>query len=107
MAPASPETLEYMSRYTAGFSGNPPLAQKWSSLGEYLACFDGKCAVNVACLVPNGNVRMEVIGSETRPPTSSELAAMRRIVRQAMEEGAVAFRADSTTSPAATRKPRN
>src|SRR5262249_54447740 len=69
MAPASPATLEYMRRYTAGFSGNPDLAQRWSSLAEYLACFDRLTAVNVACLVPNGNVRMEVMGLANRPPT--------------------------------------
>src|SRR5207302_1224843 len=89
MAPASPGTLDYMSRYTAGFSGNPPLAQSWSSVAEYLACFDRKCAVNVACLIPNGNVRMEVIGLDTRQPAAAELEQMGRLVRQAMEEGAV------------------
>src|SRR6266567_2267788 len=32
MAPASPATLEYMCRYTAGFSGIPDLEQRWSSV---------------------------------------------------------------------------
>jgi N-acyl-D-amino-acid deacylase len=99
MAPASPATLDHMRRYTAGFSGNPPLdshpeggakgAYGWSTLAEYLACFDRRCAVNVACLVPNGNVRMEVLGLETRPPTAEELRAMGRLVRDGMEQGAV------------------
>src|SRR5438128_141675 len=69
MAPASPATLAYMRRYTAGFSGNPELRERWSSMAEYLACFDRRCALNVACLIPNGNVRMEVIGLATRLPT--------------------------------------
>jgi N-acyl-D-amino-acid deacylase len=89
MAPASPATLDYMRRYTAGFSGNPPLEHTWSSMAEYLALFDRRCAVNVACLVPNGNVRMEVMGLETRPPTADELRRMGRLVREAMEQGAV------------------
>jgi N-acyl-D-amino-acid deacylase len=89
MAPASPSTLAHMRRYTAGFSGTPTLPDRWSSMAEYLACFERRTAVNVACLVPNGNVRLEVMGLETRPPTADELARMRRIVRQAMEEGAV------------------
>ncbi len=89
MAPASPATLAYMRRYTAGFSGNPDLSERWSSMAEYLACFERRTAVNVACLVPNGNVRMEVMGLETRPPTPDELGRMRRLVRRAMEEGAV------------------
>ena len=42
-----------------------------------------------ACLVPNGNLRMEVFGLETRPPTGDELRRMGRMVREAMEQGAV------------------
>src|SRR5262249_25585769 len=71
LAPASPRVLEYMCRYTAGFSGGAewlrrPVAERpsWSSMDEYLSCFDRRTAVNVACLVPNGNVRMEVMGLE-------------------------------------------
>jgi N-acyl-D-amino-acid deacylase len=89
MAPASPATLAYMRRYTAGFSGRFEVPHRWSSVAEYLACFDGRTAVNVACLVPNGNVRMEVMGLDTRPPRPDELQRMRGLVRRAMEEGAV------------------
>jgi N-acyl-D-amino-acid deacylase len=39
--------------------------------------------------VPNGNVRMEAMGLETREPTKDELTAMQRLVREAMEQGAV------------------
>ena len=85
MAPASPATLAYMRRYTAGFSGRFEVAEPWSTMAEYLARFDRRAAVNVACLIPNGNVRMDVMGLETRPPTRDELQQMRRIIRQAME----------------------
>src|SRR6478672_10237296 len=73
MAPGSPATVAYMRRYTAGFSGVHELPQKWTSMADYLALFDGRCALNVACLIPNGNLRMEVFGLETRPPTADEL----------------------------------
>jgi len=89
MAPASPATLAYMRRYTAGFSGTPELPQQWSSVAEYLALFDRRCALNVAYLIPNGNVRMEVMGLATRPPTADELRQMARQVREGMEQGAV------------------
>ena len=40
-APASPATLDYMRRYTAGFNGNPPgLSYDWRTVDEYLARFD-------------------------------------------------------------------
>ncbi len=89
MAPASPATLDYMRRYTAGFSGNPDLPDRWSSVAEYLACFERRCALNVAYLIPNGNVRMEVMGLAMRPPTPDELRQMGRLVREGMEQGAV------------------
>jgi N-acyl-D-amino-acid deacylase len=94
MAPASAQTLAYMCRYTAGFSGGRDWlaghgGPAWSSMAEYLACFDGRCAVNVACLVPNGNVRHEVLGLDTRPPTPRELDRMAALVAEAMEQGAI------------------
>jgi N-acyl-D-amino-acid deacylase len=89
MAPASPATLAYMRRYTAGFSGRFDVPDRWESMAEYRACFDRRTAVNVACLVPNGNVRMEVLGLATRPSTPDERRRMRAIVRRALEEGAV------------------
>jgi N-acyl-D-amino-acid deacylase len=89
MAPASPKTLDYMRRYTAGFSGPFELKEQWVSVADYLACFDRRCAINVAYLIPNGNVRMEVMGLETRQPTADELKRMRRLVREGMEQGAV------------------
>jgi N-acyl-D-amino-acid deacylase len=79
-----------MRRYTAGFNGNfPTPGLEWRTFGEYLALFDRRTAINVAALVPNGNVRMEVLGLDPRPATPDELNRMRRLVRQAMEEGAV------------------
>ncbi len=94
MAPASPRTFEAMCRYTAGFSGGLTWLEgagrpRWQSMAEYLAAFDRTSAVNVACLVPNGNVRLEVMGLETRPATAAEVDRMARLVHEAMEQGAV------------------
>ena len=89
-APASPETMTYMRRYTAGFNGNPPgLPYDWRTVEEYLSRFDRSTAINVAYLIPNGNVRMEVMGLDPRPATGDELAAMQKIVREGMDAGAV------------------
>lgn len=89
-APASPETMRYMRRYTAGFNGNLPTPGKdWRTVAEYLALFDRNCAINVCTLIPNGNVRMEVMGLDNRPATADEMSRMRRLVREGMEQGAV------------------
>src|SRR5262245_40474698 len=89
-APGSPETQAYMRRYTAGFNGNLPTpGKKWQSVNDYLTLFDRKCSINVATLVPNGNVRMEVMGLDPRPATPGEWERMRRLIRDGMEQGAV------------------
>jgi len=89
-APASPATLDYMRRYTAGFNGNPSsIGSFWGSVGEYLSQFDRRVAINVGYLIPNGNVRMEVMGLDPRPATDEELRVMQSIVRKGMDEGAL------------------
>lgn len=90
MAPASTATLDHMRTYTAGFNGNFPTPDRtWNSMSEYLDQFKNTVAINVACLVPNGNIRMEVLGLDPRPATDEELARMAILVREAMEQGAV------------------
>jgi N-acyl-D-amino-acid deacylase len=89
-APGKRSTIEYMRRYTAGFNGNPPEVETdWESIPQYLARFDRETAINVAYLIPNGNVRIEVMGLENRPSTDDELKAMQRMVREGMDQGAV------------------
>jgi N-acyl-D-amino-acid deacylase len=89
-APASPATMDYMRRYTAGFNGNPPeLDYSWRTVDEYLSRFDRATALNVAYLIPNGNIRLEVMGLDPRPATDDEMRDMQRLVRKGMDEGAV------------------
>jgi N-acyl-D-amino-acid deacylase len=89
MTPGSPEVREYMRRYTAGFSTGLPLPGPSERISDYLDLLTGRSPINAAVLVPNGNIRMQVMGLAERPATASELAAMERLVREAMEQGAV------------------
>ncbi len=43
----------------------------------------------MAYLIPNGNVRMEVMGLDPRPATDDEIQAMQKLVREGMDAGAV------------------
>ena len=61
----------------------------WRTVDEYLARFDRATALNVAYLIPNGNVRMEVMGLDPRPARDDEIRAMQALVRQGMDAGAV------------------
>ncbi len=90
MAPGGPDTQAYMRRYTAGFNGNFPTPHHhWSSIAEFLEQFHRRTALNVCTLIPNGNLRMEVMGLSPRPPAPQELQQMAQLVREGMEQGAV------------------
>ncbi len=63
---------------------------EWSSLGEYLEFLEKKgVSTNFASFVGNGTLRQYVMGYENRPPTSNEMETMKRLTKEAMEEGAV------------------
>jgi N-acyl-D-amino-acid deacylase len=88
-APLTDETLPYFRTTLAGLNGDPEgLAWDWRSVAEYLQRFDRRVAVNVAFLAPHGNIRAAVVGLEKRAPTREELDEMKRLLDQAMREGA-------------------
>jgi N-acyl-D-amino-acid deacylase len=106
-APAGPATLDYMRRYTAGFNGNPPEVDAgWRTVDEYLARFDRATALNVAYLIPNGNVRMEVMGLDPRPARDDELEAMQALVRRGAPRSSPPAASTSRTCGATARRPR-
>ena len=64
----------------------------WRTMAEYLDTLEaGEPAVNVAALVPNGNLRLAVAGLVDRPSTSDELRQMKKLLTQSLEEGAFGF----------------
>jgi N-acyl-D-amino-acid deacylase len=62
----------------------------WTTLGEYFEKLQKRgIAPNVASFVGAGTVRTNLLGEADAQPTPGQLLAMRRLVRQAMEEGAL------------------
>jgi N-acyl-D-amino-acid deacylase len=62
----------------------------WSSLGQYLEHLQQRgIAPNVASFVGEGEVRVNVLGEADVAPSPDQLIAMRALVRNAMEEGAL------------------
>ena len=73
----------------------------WTTLAEYLNHLAARgVAPNVASFVGATSVRIHVLGYEDRAPTPSELARMRDLVRQAMEEGALGVGSSLIYAPA-------
>jgi N-acyl-D-amino-acid deacylase len=65
--------------------------QDFRTLGEYFDRIEtrSKVAINIATFVGAGGVRDYVIGRENRKATAAELEEMKKLVRQAMEDGAL------------------
>jgi N-acyl-D-amino-acid deacylase len=62
----------------------------WSTLDEYFQHFERtKSAINLGTFVGAGGVRNYVMGTVNRPASPAELEQMRRLVAQAMQDGAM------------------
>ncbi|PKB66230.1 MAG: hypothetical protein BZY82_06435 [SAR202 cluster bacterium Io17-Chloro-G3] len=71
-----------------GLNGRPPMPATWSTVADYLSRFDNQVAVNICYILGNSPVRIWSVGWNDRPATKGELADMRSVVREAIEEGA-------------------
>ena len=84
----SHDDLQRFIELNSGLDGNPPLPGRWSTVEQYLGMFDAKVAVNVAYILGNSPVRIDAIGWEDKPATKLDMANMKAVIREAMEEGA-------------------
>ncbi len=73
----------------------------WQTLGQYFARLERqKIGINVGDYVGATQVRRMVIGDDDRAPTPKELEQMRRLVREAMEDGAMGLSTSLQYPPA-------
>jgi len=81
---------EKMKREMRKSQGDIKFSIEWTTLGEYLEYLVKKgVSTNIASFVGATTVRVYAIGYEDRPPTSRQLNQMRKLVGQAMQEGAL------------------
>ena len=75
-APVRDERKTDWGRHLSGLLGNPDIEWDWASFEEYLAALERiRPGPNMACLLPQGNLRLWVMGMEDRKPTPSARAA--------------------------------
>ena len=64
-------------------------AKGWSRFGDWLAAMlKHGVSPNIGSYLAGGTLREYVMGLDMRPPSSEELSAMRRLMAEAMEDGA-------------------
>ena len=102
VAPTRPEHRDLIMRTLENVEGmsvdalRAGLGEDWGfeSFPEYLDAVDQRgCAVNVAALIGHTALRMYVMGEESvsRDATPEEVATQRRLLREALEAGALGF----------------
>ena len=70
-----------------GHSADVPLT--WTTAAGYFERLEEAApAINVASLAPNGQIRLSVVGLADRPARPDELAQMRYLLDEALEQGA-------------------
>jgi len=75
----------------AGPAAHYHVTVDWRSLAEYFTRLEQRThpAINIGTFVGAGSIREYVIGTNERAATAADLAAMKQLVAQAMEQGAL------------------
>ncbi|MFI1582626.1 amidohydrolase family protein [Embleya sp. NPDC020630] len=104
-APVDDRTLAEVRRSITGWNGDgSDIDFDWRTVGGYLDRLDRNfggqgIAVNAAYLIPQGTLRMYAMGWDGRPATDTELARMKQLVAEGMEQGAVGMSSGLTYTP--------
>jgi N-acyl-D-amino-acid deacylase len=83
-----PEDLRDFVELNAGLDGRPAIAYDWDSVASYLDRYDAGHAVNIGYVVGNSALRIGAIGWEDQRAGQRQIASMRAMLREAMQEGA-------------------
>ncbi|KAM0746357.1 Metallo-dependent hydrolase [Meredithblackwellia eburnea MCA 4105] len=107
-----PEEMAHIRAQIAGWNGNPTdeCCQsgalkgvgmfEWMSVKDYLDCLDrNKIPVNVAVLVPQGNLRLLAVGPNDELATDEQLKDQAELLKTAMLDGAVGMSSGLTYTP--------
>ena len=99
LAPSRPEDQDALAQMLSRIEAIPMDALRagvrwqWETIPQYLDALDGNLGVNVGSLMGHSAVRRWVMGDEAseRDATPDEITAMRQIIREGIEAGALGF----------------
>jgi N-acyl-D-amino-acid deacylase len=92
---------ERMKAENVALQGDIKYPIEWTTLDQYLRYIENRgVSANVASFVGATTIRRHEIGYANRAPTPDEMARMKVLVRQAMEEGALGIGSSLIYAPA-------
>ena len=99
--PSDETTLAILRDQLFGWNADPAgIDWKFRSVKDYLDVVDRGAAVNVAYLIPHGNVRMLACGQEPGDATPEQMNYQLALVDEGMRQGAVGLSGGLTYVPA-------
>ncbi|MEU4812686.1 D-aminoacylase [Nocardia fluminea] len=99
-APIDEAALAVVRKQIAGWNGNPgDFDFSWRTVAQYLDRLDEGITPNAAYLVPQGTLRMLVVGSEQRVASAAEVDRMCALLAEGFEQGAVGMSSGLTYTP--------
>ena len=90
-APLSRENYRMYRRYLSGILGMPPEDLDMSSVANFRSHYHKKVSINTAYCVAHGAIRLETVGFRDAPLIGDALEKAKVMVREGVEQGAVAF----------------
>ncbi|MDA0789916.1 MAG: amidohydrolase family protein [Proteobacteria bacterium] len=99
IAPLSAAAAPYLMHMLARVEGMPVKSLElgvpwnWQSFADYLQCLDGNLGVNAGFMAGHSAIRRVVMGERAvgHKATDSELSAMKKLLAQSLEDGAMGF----------------
>ncbi len=82
------EQLTQFVHMYGGLDGRPAIPYDWDSVASFLRKFDDKVAVNIAMMIGNSALRLSVLGWDEVEAEAADVADMRAMLREGMQEGA-------------------
>ena len=79
------------SQMAQAFHPNHPLPQWEGYRGYFQRLEDTPPSLNIGVLVGHGTMRQGIMGSENRPPSKQEMQAMKQLLQEGLDGGAVGF----------------
>ena len=96
---------EAMKKETYENQGDIKYKIEWNTLGEYLDFLEKKgVSCNISSFVGATTLRINALGYENRAPSPEEMALMKKLAKEAMEDGAIGISSALIYAPASFSK---
>ena len=96
---------EAMKKETIENQGDLKYDIVWNTLGEYLEFLEKKgVSCNISSFVGATTLRINALGYENRAPSQDEMSLMKKLAKEAMEEGAIGISTALIYAPASFSK---